>query len=96
MLRFIKVTGNSLYPDYQEGDYVMIITIPFFPLKKGDTIVFHHPEFGRMIKIISRIETGKLWVKGTNPNSVDSRQFGYISRESILGKVIWHVKRPSI
>jgi nickel-type superoxide dismutase maturation protease len=94
MLRFIKVTGNSLYPEYQEGDYVMIITIPFFSFIKGDAIVFHHPEYGRMIKLIEEIETDRIWVIGTHSSSIDSRQFGYIPRKSILGKVIWHVKRP--
>ena len=94
MFKFIKVTGNSLYPEYREGDYVMIITIPFFQFKNGDTIVFQHPTYGRMIKIIERIESDKFIVIGSHPGSIDSRQFGSIDREAILGKVIWHIKRP--
>lgn len=94
MLKFIKVTGNSLYPEYREGDYVMIITIPFFPFKQGDTIVFQHPTYGKMIKKIERIESDKIQVKGTHPDSVDSRRFGPIDRKSVLGKVIVHIKRP--
>ncbi len=94
MFKFIKVTGNSLYPEYREGDYVMITTIPFFSFKKGDTIIFDHQTYGRMIKIIDRIESDKIHVIGTYPGSIDSRRFGPINRESILGKVIWHIQRP--
>ena len=93
MFKFIKVTGKSLYPEYQEGDYVMIITFPFFPFKRGDTVIFNHPKFGRMIKVISRIDSDKIHVIGIHPGSIDSRQFGPICREDITGKVIWHIRR---
>jgi phage repressor protein C with HTH and peptisase S24 domain len=94
MFRFIKVTGNSLYPDYKEGDYVMIITLPFFSFKRGDTIVFQHPEYGEMIKHIERLDSDKIQVIGTHPNSMDSRRFGPIDPKSVLGKVIWHIRKP--
>jgi phage repressor protein C with HTH and peptisase S24 domain len=94
MLKLIKVVGSSLYPEYREGDYVMVITVPFFRFKKGDTIIFQHPTHGRMIKNIDRIESDKIQVKGTHPDTIDSRRFGPIDRDTVLGKVIWHIKRP--
>lgn len=96
MLKFFKVTGSSLYPEYQEGDYVMIITLPFFRFKKGDTVIFDHPKYGRMIKSINRIESDKIQVTGLHPDSIDSRQFGPIDREDIIGKVIWHIRRSQV
>ena len=41
MLGFFKVTGNSLSPDYQEGDFVLLLKIPFFlnRLKEGDIVI---------------------------------------------------------
>ncbi len=94
MLKIIKVTGYSLYPDYREGDYVMVVTVPFFPLKKGDTIVFHHPTFGMMIKKITQIDSSGLFVVGNHPDSVDSRRFGPIQRGDVFGRVIWHIQKP--
>jgi len=94
MLKFIKVTGSSLYPEYKEGDYVMVITVPFLPFKKGDTIVFQQSEYGVMIKHIEKIDSDKILVTGTHPNSVDSRQFGPIDRINVIGKVVWHIKNP--
>lgn len=94
MFKLIKVTGNSLYPEYCEGDYVMIITLPFFLFKEGDTVIFDHPVYGRMIKIVESIVSEEIFVIGRWTGSVDSRQFGPINRNSIVGKVVWHIKRP--
>jgi phage repressor protein C with HTH and peptisase S24 domain len=95
MLKFIKVTGSSLYPEYKEGDYVMVITVPFSPFKRGDTIVFRQSEYGVMIKNIEKVDSDKILVAGNHPNSVDSRQFGPIDRVDVIGKVVWHIKKPN-
>ena len=94
MLKLIKVTGNSLYPDYREGDYVMVVTVPFFPFKGGDTIVFRHPTYGTMIKKITRVDLDGIHVVGSHPDSIDSRRFGSIQRRDVVGKVIWHIRKP--
>ena len=94
MLKIIKVSGRSLEPEYKEGDYVVIITIPFFSFKMGDTIVFQHQEYGTMIKCIERVVSDKIHVLGLHINSIDSRQFGPIDRSSVIGKVIWHIRKP--
>ena len=93
MLKFIKVTGSSLQPEYQEGDYVMILTVPFFRFKRGDTIVFRHPIHGLLIKNINQVDSDKIHVVGFHPKSVDSRQFGPINPNTVFGKVIWHIHR---
>lgn len=98
MLRIIKVAGESLSPEYKEGDYVVIATLPFFfdSLKQGDTIVFHHPVYGTMVKRVERIEpdSDEIFVIGNHPQSVDSRQFGPIPKHWITGKVLWHIAKP--
>ena len=98
MLRIIKVTGQSLSPEYEEGDYVVVTTLPFFfdSLKQGDKVVFRHPVYGTMIKQIQHIDpqTGDLFVIGTHPQSTDSRQFGAIPLSWLTGKVLWHIPKP--
>jgi phage repressor protein C with HTH and peptisase S24 domain len=95
MIKFIKVTGESLSPVYQEGDFVMLITNPFFSFKRGDTIVFRHAEYGTMIKNIDSIDSDKIQVIGTHAHSVDSRLFGPIERSDVIGKVVWHIRKPT-
>ncbi len=94
MIKFIKVTGESLSPEYQEGDFVMIITIPSFLFKSGKTVVFQHPIHGIMIKKILSVDPQGLFVIGSHSNSVDSRQFGLIKKQSVLGVVAWHIRKP--
>jgi phage repressor protein C with HTH and peptisase S24 domain len=100
MFRLIMVTGDSLSPSYQEGDYVVVATIPFLlrRLKVGDTIVFHNDTYGLMIKRVEIVDNGqeRIYVVGINPDSVDSRRFGPIERKSIQGKVIWHIPRQRV
>ena len=98
MLRLIKVTGDSLYPDYQSGDFVITSKIPvlFGSLREGDVVVFDRPPHGLLIKRIERVEAGgkQYFVLGTQLHSVDSRDFGPIARREILGKVLYHARKP--
>ena len=98
MIRVIKVTGESLSPSFQNGDYVLVATAsPFINcIRPGDIIVFDHHKLGTMIKMVDRLnqKTGKLYVAGKHEYSVDSSQLGLIDKESIIGKVIWHIPGP--
>jgi len=98
MFRILKVSGDSLAPDYLDGDFVLMLKIPslFNPIRKGDLVVFNHPDYGILIKKIDRINQpgAEVYVLGTHPLSVDSRQFGMIPIKDVIGKVIWQVKKP--
>jgi len=96
MLKLIRVSGNSLYPEYQSGDFVFIGRIPWLldRLRPGDTVAFRHPELDLMIKKVEAISADgtQLTVIGTHPLSRDSRHFGPIPREQLVGKVLFHVR----
>ena len=58
----------------------------------GDIAVFRHPQNPEKLicKRISEIRNNRYILRGDNPNdSLDSRDFGEIPRESILGRVFW-------
>jgi signal peptidase I len=96
MVRLLKVTGDSLGPEYQEGDFVLISKIPFYliPPSPGDVIAFNQPGYGLLIKRIQNIAPdGGVNVIGNHPESIDSRVFGSVRRMDILGKVIWHIRK---
>lgn len=99
MLRVFKVTGDSLYPAFRQGDFVLISKIPFLLrfLKPGDVIVFDHPVYGTLIKRIDHItpDGESFFVVGSHEWSVDSRQFGTVSKGALLGKVILHIRKPA-
>jgi len=99
MFRLLKVTGDSLYPAYRQGDFVLITKIPFLlnSIRRGDVIVFEHPAYGTLIKRVESVsaDRGVYYVLGVHENSVDSRQFGPVDRQALVGKVIWHISKPA-
>ncbi len=96
MLRLLKVSGNSLSPLYQDGDYVLAVhPLVAGKIRPGDVLVFRQMVYGTMIKRVQRIGPGRdeLFVVGTHEGSVDSREFGPIKRKDVIGKVVFHIKR---
>jgi len=98
VIKLLKVTGYSLSPFFEEGDFVLVARIPFLlhALKAGDIVVFRQPDYGTLIKRVERLSPdGELiFVTGEHPDSTDSRRFGPIQRGDLIGKVLWHIKGP--
>jgi signal peptidase I len=99
MLKLLKVSGSSLLPAHQDGDFVLVSKIPYLfgPIRPGDVIVFRHKTYGTMIKRVASVAPNQdeIHVVGTQNHSVDSREFGAISKEAVVGKVIGAIRRPS-
>ena len=99
MVKLLKVSGASLEPSYQDGDFVIISKIPilFKLIRTGDVIVFRHEIYGRLIKRIDRLvpEQDGYYVLGTRLDSIDSRLIGVVAKKDVIGKVIWHISKTS-
>ena len=97
MLKIIKVTGNSLSPFFLSGDFAIIRTShrQFKNLKEGDSVVFLHPEYGQLIKLIldNYPDSECLKVTGSHKDSISSQKLGLIPYSDLLGKVIFHIKQ---
>jgi len=99
ILNLLKVSGDSLVPVYQDGDFVLVSRIPylFAAIRPGDVVVFRHERYGTLIKMVESlgVRGDEVNVVGTVPGSVDSTRFGPIPARKVLGKVIWHIRRPA-
>jgi signal peptidase I len=99
--KIYRVSGNSLHPRFQHGDFVLVSKFVrnVTKLNIGDPIVFRHAHHGTMIKLVSRInfKADEIEVVGNDYGSTDSRSFGPISKNDVLGKVIFCIpsRRPS-
>jgi signal peptidase I len=94
LFKILRITGLSLSPAYQHGDYVLIQKIRRISrLRTGDVIVFHQPGYGRLIKQVHNIDPEKetCQVTGTTPDSIGSETFGEVRLTAILGKVIFQI-----
>ena len=101
MFRILKITGDSMYPRYQHGDFVLIRKTPisFTNYHRGDVIVFEHALYGTLIKKIDQIdgENKKVFVIAEHEDGLDSRQLGWIDMKCIIGKVIHDIRsKPSV
>ena len=97
MFKILRITGRSLEPEFQNGDYVLISKIPFLfrSARRGDVVAFRKPPYGLLIKRVEYLTpAGELFVLGNHAASVDSLQFGPIRRQAVLGKVIGHIPKP--
>lgn len=94
LARFI-IEGHSMEPTFRAGSVVVASGIPylFLPPKVGDVVVVINPSSKKpMIKRIRKVENDRYYVFGDNEkDSLDSRTFGRVSRNHILGKVLFCV-----
>jgi signal peptidase I len=97
IFQIIKITGRSLTPILENGDYIIICKHSFIlkKLKVGDIIVFNQPTYGLMVKQISKIiEHGKeFFVTGLHEQSIDSGTLGPININSIIGKKVLRIRK---
>lgn len=88
MLRLFRIDGVSLYPHFREGEVVICRKLyAFNKIKVNNFVLFKHEDEGMMIKRVSHINEKGFYVKGENPFSRDSRDFGELQKEQLLYKV---------
>ena len=90
MLQIFKISGDSLYPFYKNGQRVVCRKVwQNTNIKINDTVVFDKSEYGLMIKKVKSVEDLSYFVEGTNPYSIDSRDFGALKHHEIKYKVLF-------
>jgi len=98
MIKLIKVTGNSLSPSFLDGDYVIIRSrnSRAATYEPGDVVVVNHRELGLIIKQVlhNHPDLESLELMGTHPASISAKKIGLVPYHSVLGKVLFHIKRP--
>lgn len=94
-LMLFKVSGKSMEPDFREGDYVIVNRLSYFcsSPKIGDIVVVKHPKNKKLlIKRIGMKNKEYYSVVGKSFFSEDSRNFGMVKKDFIVGKVWLHFK----
>lgn len=90
-MRF-RVEDTSMEPTLKPGDHVIVNRLAYLFGKpsKNDVIVLKHPQQKEkfLVKRIAEIRDSEYFVLGDNTEfSKDSRHFGTIKRNMIVGKV---------
>lgn len=97
MFKIVKVVEDSMSPGLVEGDFLLLLRKRWLrKIAPGDVVAFRLEPYGLMVKRVERVlDSGsQLYVVGEHPRSIDSRTFGPIDSDSVIGKMIWQVKTP--
>ncbi|HIC78920.1 MAG TPA: hypothetical protein EYP02_07015 [Sulfurovum sp.] len=89
MFKLLKISGNSLYPFFKDGQRVLCRKLyANSTLRVNDTVVIHKKPYGLIAKKITIINLNKFYLRGNSPDSIDSRDFGYIDKEDLKYKIL--------
>lgn len=91
---FFRVNGSSMEPTLSEGDYVFLLKTK--KAKNDDIVVAKKPGLDKLIikRVLSQ-DNDEFFVRGDNHKaSTDSRSFGPVSRQQIIGRAIVTFKKP--
>ncbi len=80
-------------PTLNEGDFVA--TTRWRPkLQLDRLVVVHHSYYKTMVKRITELrEDGCFLLSGENNASIGSQQMGWMSKDDLLGIVLFHIKK---
>lgn len=95
MIQLLKIRGNSIEPYLKDGDFAIIRKRnKHMVFHVGEYIVFHQKMYGILIKKIHHIDeqSQALTVHGSNEFSSDSRLFGDVVPNQVIGKVIFRIR----
>ena len=88
-----RVNGDSMRPLIADGDEVLVDVRAFYHRnpRVGDIVAAKHP-YMRDVIIVKNVKSvadnGAVFLAGLNPDeSTDSRAFGAIARDQIIGRV---------
>lgn len=83
-----RVVGKSMLPVLRPGQVVVASGI-VTKLQPEQVVIFRHRGVDK-VKRIKRINNRKIFVEGDNKSaSTDSRSFGWLPLNSIVGLVVW-------
>lgn len=91
--RRVRIRGESMRPHLQPGDEVLVDPYAYrrSAPQPGEIVLAQHP-YRRDLKLVKRVaavlEGDRYRLRGDNPSeSTDSRTFGNLPRQEILGRV---------
>ncbi|HEX4790145.1 MAG TPA: nickel-type superoxide dismutase maturation protease [Actinospica sp.] len=89
------VSGASMVPAYYDGDRLLVRYGG--RVRAGDAVLARDPRLPAriLVKRAARREAGGWWLLADNPYAPgDSRQFGAVPDELVLGRVLLRLRRP--
>ena len=108
----VAVRGESMSPNYNDGDWLLFRLLPAKSKAKSMAnelvgkvvLIQRESEFGTDFLQVKRVtqvhndnDEARIWVEGDNKSaSTDSRNWGALDSDEVIGKLILRYRRASI
>ena len=95
MARRLVVEGDSMRPTLLAGDRV--VAVPWGRVRPGDLVAVRDPRQPERVLVKRAVGVGEVEidVRGDSPeHSTDSRHFGPVPRDLVLGRVVYRYAPP--
>jgi len=98
----VRVAGGSMLPVYRDGDWLFVSWLDSAPglEEVGNSLVSKVVVVEReerpgifLIKRVQKFHAGNYWVQGDSDESTDSRTWGWIPANEVVGVVLLRIKR---
>ena len=99
MISITKISGDSMSPEYCDGDYVFSLNSSLIPtslLSSKRDYIIEHDRIGAMIKRFAGrdpLEKERFLFKGLNEKSISQKEIGSLPRKAIKSLVIYKVSK---
>lgn len=90
------VKGNSMLPSLRNGQDILSFNWAYIGRKPkvGDIVVIEQ-KGKEMVKRVSKVSDREILIEGDNKDqSTDSRDFGAVSMEDVIGKIVYVADFP--
>ena len=95
MIKLVKVTGQSMSPTLEDGDYVITKKPRLY--RAGLIYVINHIDLGRIIKRLQDTKHDRCFFIGDNPKaSTPSPLIGAVEKERVIGQVVWVIGKTGL
>lgn len=93
----VAVAGDSMTPTLRPGDFLIVSRSG--RIRPGDVVMARRPDFSTVLlvkRVLAREPEG-WWLEGDNPlRSDDSRLFGPVPDDCVLGRVLFRYWPPRL
>ncbi len=97
----VKVSGSSIAPTFKDGDWLLVSWFPagLTPVVAermlGKVVVVEREERPGifLVKRLQKSHGGNFWVQGDSDESTDSRSWGWIPANEVVGVVLFRYKK---
>ena len=83
-------------PALKDGEYIVTIKPRFLQrsrLRPGHIFVLDHPDLGRIVKRLVRVEDGRYYFGGDNKKSTPEALITPVTASHLVGKMLFRVRR---